>query len=290
MTNDGTPNALLATTNDELDTALAEARANHRTIAFVPTMGALHEGHLSLIERARSLADIVVVSIFVNPKQFGANEDFDRYPRTLETDLAAIGDKADLVFAPTVDQIYPPDQTVPAQSAGPVGNTFEGKARPGHFDGMLTVVARLFYLVRPDVAVFGEKDAQQLFLIRRLAASHYPNLRIIGADTVREANGVARSSRNRYLNAEQFEIAEILPLTLATLDHKLREGFPPSAALELGRAMIEPEPETKLDYLALVDPASFEPVGEDFSGEALLIVAAIIGGVRLIDNHQVSIP
>ena len=285
----------LLTTNIELEAALAAARAAGQTIALVPTMGALHAGHLSLVERAHDLADIVVVSIFVNPKQFGKNEDFDKYPRTLEADLAAIGDAAEFVYAPSVDQVYPAQtdassQTeVPAKSAGAVGETFEGAARPGHFDGMLTVVARLFTLVQPDVAVFGEKDAQQLFLIRQLAARDFPELQIVAAETVREATGLAMSSRNRYLSAELLDIAEILPITLATIDQLLHDGMPLESALALGSEMIAGEPETKLEYLALVDPKTFQPVSSNHTGAALIIVAAIIGGVRLIDNHPVKL-
>ncbi len=279
----------LISTNQELGAALAAERAAGHSIALVPTMGALHAGHLSLLERARALADIVVVSIFVNPKQFGKNEDFDKYPRTLDADLEAIADAADFVFAPSVTEVYPPQTEVPSKSAGPVGETFEGASRPGHFDGMLTVVARLFTLVQPDVAVFGEKDAQQLFLIRQLAAAEFPDLKILAAETVREPSGLAMSSRNRYLNAELLDIAEILPITLATLDQLLHDGMSVPEALALGREMIAGEPETKLDYLALVDPNTFQPVSETHRGAALIIVAAIIGGVRLIDNHPVKL-
>ena len=281
---------ILATTVAELEAALEVARAAGQSIGFVPTMGALHAGHLSLVEQARVYSDQVVVSIFVNPKQFGQGEDFDKYPRTLDQDLAALDGLADVVFAPTPDQVYPPDVEVEAKHAGPVGATFEGQARVGHFDGMLTVVARLFDLVRPNVAVFGEKDAQQLFLVRQLAKNEYPELRIIGAEIVREANGVAMSSRNRFLNAEQGDIAEILAITLATVSQLIEAGMDLAATLNMGRQMISSEPETKLEYLALVDPETFAPVGENFSGPAILLVAAIVGGVRLIDNHSFEIP
>jgi len=273
----------------DLDVALAAARTNGQTIAFVPTMGALHDGHLSLAKIAREEADIVVVSIFVNPKQFGAGEDFDKYPRTLDADVATLGDYADIVFAPAVEDIYPADLVVEEQHAGPVGTAFEGAARPGHFDGMLTVVARLFDLVQPDVAIFGQKDAQQLFLVQQLVAAKYPDLEIIGAPIIREASGLAMSSRNRYLNAEQRDIAEILAIALATVSQLIREGIPASQALSLGSEMISSEPETKLDYLALVDPQTFAVVGDEHSGPALLIVAAYVGGVRLLDNHLFEI-
>ena len=276
-------------TEAQLAAALDPARAEGKTVGFVPTMGALHDGHLSLARIAREEADIVVVSIFVNPKQFGAGEDFDRYPRTLDADVAALGDAADIVFAPAVEDVYPANLVVKDQHAGPVGSTFEGAARPGHFDGMLTVVARLFDLVKPDVAVFGQKDAQQLFLVQQLAAANYPDLEIIAAPIIREDSGLAMSSRNRYLNAEQRDIAEILAITLATVSQLIAQGMAPSQALALGTEMISSEPETKLDYLALVDPQTFAVVGDEHTGAALLIVAAYVGGVRLLDNHVFEI-
>ena len=281
---------ILATTVAELNAALAPAREAGQKVALVPTMGALHDGHVSLVDLARVHADVVVVSIFVNPKQFGEGEDFDRYPRTLDADLAALDGKAEIVFAPSVDEVYPAGVEIPAKQAGPVGATFEGEARPGHFDGMLTVVARLFTLVKPNIAVFGEKDAQQLFLVRQLAKNEFPGLRIIGAEIVRQPNGVAMSSRNRFLNAEQGDIAEILAITLATISELIEAGMDVRATLAMGVQMISGEPETKLEYLALVDPETFTPVGENFSGPALLLVAAIVGGVRLIDNHLFEIP
>ena len=281
---------ILATTAAELNAALQADREAGKKIALVPTMGALHAGHVSLVELARVHADVVVVSIFVNPKQFGEGEDFDKYPRTLDEDLAALESVADIVFAPSVEEVYPSDLEIPAKHAGPVGATFEGEARPGHFDGMLTVVARLFDLVQPNVAVFGEKDAQQLFLVRQLAKADFPELRIIGAEIVREANGVAMSSRNRFLNPEQADIAEILAITLATVSQLIETGMDVRATLTMGVQMISGEPETKLEYLALVDPETFTPVGQNFSGPAILLVAAIVGGVRLIDNHSFEIP
>lgn len=281
---------ILATTVAELNAALAPAREANHKVALVPTMGALHDGHVSLVDLARVHADVVVVSIFVNPKQFGEGEDFERYPRTLDADLTALDGKADIVFAPSVDEVYPAGVEIPAKHAGPVGATFEGEARPGHFDGMLTVVARLFTLVQPNIAVFGEKDAQQLFLVRQLAKNEFPELRIIGAEIVRQPNGVAMSSRNRFLNAEQGDIAEILAITLATISELIEAGMDVRATLAMGVQMISGEPETKLEYLALVDPETFTPVGENFSGPALLLVAAIVGGVRLIDNHLFEIP
>ena len=279
----------------DLSAVLDSFRAAGKSVGFVPTMGALHAGHLSLVEQMRAETDVVVVSIFVNPKQFGAGEDFDKYPRTLEADLAALetlgrgAGAPDIVFAPAVEDVYPPGQPVEQQYAGPVGQTFEGAARPGHFDGMLTVVARLFDLVQPDVAIFGQKDAQQLFLVQQLAAAKYPDLEIIGAPIVREPSGLAMSSRNRFLNSEQLDIAEILAISLATMSQLIGGGMSASEALAIGAEMISSEPETKLDYLALVDPQTFAVVGDEHTGAALLIVAAIVGEVRLLDNHLFEI-
>jgi len=274
----------LVHTAAQLDAALAPGRAAAQTIGLVPTMGALHAGHLSLVELAQESSDVVVVSIFVNPKQFGAGEDFDKYPRTLDADFALLEGKADIVFAPSARDVYPNDLEVQAKHAGPVGNLFEGASRPGHFDGMLTVVARLFDLVRPDIAVFGQKDAQQLALVTNMAAADYPGLEVIAAETVREPSGLAMSSRNRFLNSEQFEIAEILAISLLAVCELVESGMVASAALEIGREMISGEPETKLDYLAVVDPSSFVPLNDGATGPALLIVAAQVGEVRLIDN------
>lgn len=278
----------LVTTELALREAIASAKQKHSQVAFVPTMGALHDGHLKLVEVAKNHAEFVVVSIFVNPTQFGENEDFNRYPRTLDVDLEKLEGLADLVFAPTVESVYPSGQAI-TQRAGAVGETFEGKARPGHFDGMLTVVARLFELVEPDFAVFGEKDAQQLFLVRKLIDAKFPTIKLLAVETQREPSGLAMSSRNRFLNAEQTDIAEILAITLASVDHLIREGKNPVDALEIGREIIQGEPETKLEYLELVDLDTFTPVKPNHSGDALLIVAAIVGGVRLIDNHHIKL-
>ncbi|MFM7030852.1 MAG: pantoate--beta-alanine ligase [Micrococcales bacterium] len=280
---------LLVHTASELAEALAPARAAGQKIGFVPTMGALHAGHISLVDLATSYSDVVVVSIFVNPKQFGAGEDFDRYPRTLDADCALLEGRADIVFAPVVEDVYPADQPVTERHAGPVGELFEGASRPGHFDGMLTVVGRLFELVQPDIAVFGQKDAQQVFLVEAMVEESFPHLRIIVGDTVREASGLAMSSRNRYLNGEQTDIAEILAITLATVDRLIQDGMEPETALGIGEELIAGEPETKLDYLALVDPRTFTRVGNGYTGEALLLVAARVGGIRLIDNHRFDI-
>ena len=267
-------------------------------VAFVPTMGALHDGHLSLVRKAREYADLVVVSIFVNPLQFGAGEDFEKYPRTLEVDakvLEAAG--ADVLFAPTVDVVYPTGieaangaaKLRPALQSGEVGKTFEGAARPGHFDGMLAVVARLFELVSPDFAVFGAKDAQQLFLIKRMAATEFPDLHIIEAPIVREASGLAMSSRNRYLDQAKLEVAGQLSKALNVGKAAAETlGAKPSMAVNAARARLEGAPEAKLDYLALVDPSSFELIDDSFTGRALMLIAAVVGNTRLIDNLTID--
>ena len=275
-------------------------------VAFVPTMGALHDGHLSLVAKAREYADLVVVSIFVNPLQFGEGEDFDKYPRTLEADAARLeAAGADLLFAPSVEVIYPEvaelgvtagidaarakAQLNPALQSGEVGKTYEGAARPGHFDGMLAVVARLFDLVNPDFAVFGAKDAQQLFLIRRMAAKAFPDLHIIESPIVRETSGLAMSSRNRYLDAAALAVAEQLSKALQVGKAAVETlGAKPSLAVNAARARLEGVPEAKLDYLALVDPKSFEPIDETFTGRALMLIAAVVGSTRLIDNLTID--
>ena len=273
----------------ELQKVISAQREAGANIAFVPTMGALHDGHLSLVEIARDRADYVVVSIFVNPLQFGANEDFDKYPRTLQSDaelLAANG--VDVLFAPTVDDVYPNGQVI-TQHAGAVGETFEGAARPGHFDGMLTVVARLFDIVKPDYAIFGAKDAQQLFLIRQMVAhsNHRWNaLQIIEGATIREADGLARSSRNRYLSAEEHQAALTLSAALRAAESATGVA---SERIRAATQLLASQPQVRLDYVALVDPNSFEAVDDGFSGRALLLIAAKVGNTRLIDNLSITI-
>ncbi len=277
----------IATTVSQLATEVSVARSEGKKVALVPTMGALHAGHLSLIAAARKHADFVVVSIFVNPLQFGAGEDFDKYPRTLEADVESLEVvNTDVLFAPSVDDVYPEGSAAkPTKSAGAIGVVYEGAARPGHFDGMLTVVARLFDLVQPDFAVFGQKDAQQLFLIQQMAKADYPALQIVPAPTVREPGGLAMSSRNRYLDAAAHEVAEQLS---AALRAGQATAASPSAALESARAFMSKAPEAKLDYIALVAANSFEPIDDEFKGRALLLIAAVVGQTRLIDNIEIT--
>lgn len=260
------------------------------TTALVATMGALHEGHLDLVRRAKEIADRVVVSIFVNPTQFGANEDFDKYPRTLEADRALLEPFGVEVFAPSVDEVYPPDSSVVTQRhASSAGASFEGATRPGHFDGMLTVVARLFDMVTPDVVLFGQKDAQQVFLVRELIAHSYPQIRLEVVPTNREADGLARSSRNRYLSADEHAHALILSRALINMSLRLMSATSTAEAVAEARASVEAEPEVRLDYLDIVDPATFAPVDEQFRGPATAVVAAWVGQTRLIDTINLVI-
>jgi pantoate--beta-alanine ligase len=278
---------IVARTVPELRAGRASINPSQR-VALVPTMGALHAGHRSLIDLARSLADVVVVSIFVNPLQFGPSEDYARYPRPLEADLDVCRDDGvDLVFAPQVADLYPPGRSVTV-SAGPVGGGFEGRARPGHFDGVLTVVAKLFNLVQPDLAMFGQKDAQQLASVRRMVVDLNMGVEIVSAPIIREPDGLAMSSRNRYLSPD--ERRRSLALSAALRAGARQSG---AAACEAAaRAVVaeaELDPSFSLDYLALVQPETFTPIAEDFVGEAMLIVAATIGSTRLIDNTTVRL-
>jgi pantoate--beta-alanine ligase len=254
-------------------------------VALVPTMGALHEGHRTLVRAAREKAVSVVVSVFVNPTQFGPGEDYDRYPRTWDADLAALAEEgADLVFHPEVDDVYPPGALGVSVDPGPLGSVLEGAVRPGHFAGVLTVVAKLFGLVRPDLALFGEKDYQQLTLIRAMARELALGVEVVGVPTVREDDGMALSSRNRYLAPEQRTAA-------ATISAALRAGAdagPDGAAavLAAARAVLATEPTLVQDYLELTDndlgPAPAV-------GPARLLVAARAGTTRLLDNVPVDL-
>jgi pantoate--beta-alanine ligase len=253
------------------------------TVAVVMTMGALHEGHRALIRAAREGADSVLVTIFVNPLQFGPNEDFDRYPRTLEQDLAVCREeRVDLVFAPDRDEMYPCGGPLVRVDAGPLGEILEGASRPGHFAGVLTVVCKLFLLVRAHAALFGEKDYQQLVLVRRMVADLCLPVDVVGVETVREPDGLALSSRNAYLSAD--ERASALALSRA-----LREGAAQGDAdsvRAVAAKILSESTGIAVDYLALTDPA-LGPVPS--AGAARLLVAARVGTTRLIDNVAVEL-
>ena len=248
---------------------LAEAREGLAgPVGVVMTMGALHAGHGELIRRATAECASVLVTVFVNPLQFAAGEDLDRYPRPLSADLALCEELgADVVFVPTPEVVYPSEPVVRV-SAGAVGAGFEGASRPGHFDGVLTVVLKLLHLTRPDVAYFGQKDAQQLACIRSMVRDLDVAVRLVAVPTVRESDGLALSSRNAYLSAEQRAVAPLLHQALATRD------------LATGRALLDAEPGIDLDYLERVDPTTFAVTPDG----SLMVVAARVGTTRLIDN------
>ncbi len=265
-----------------------------RPVVLVPTMGALHDGHRALLRRARTLAGTdgsVLVSVFVNPLQFGAGEDLDRYPRTLKADLAVCAEEGvAAVFAPSAAQMYPQPQLITIDP-GPTGQVLEGRSRPGFFTGVLTVVLKLFQLARPDAAVFGEKDAQQLALVRRMCADLNLGIEIAAEPTVRDADGLAVSSRNGYLSAAERRSALAIPRALEAGAKQAAEG--PAAVLEAARAVLDEaaaaDPPLELDYLALADPESFTDLPASHRGPALLLIAARTGTTRLIDNVRVEI-
>ena len=270
----------------QLRAAADRLRADDRSVGLVPTMGALHAGHASLIRRAREETDRVVVTIFVNPLQFGEGEDLARYPRDEPRDVAACeAAGVDLVWAPTVEEVFPLGASLARPAPGPVGDLYEGAARPGHFAGVLQVVHRLFDVVGPSTAYFGEKDAQQLFLVRRMVDEEPSlGLRIVGCPTLREPDGLALSSRNASLGTEERIQAACLFLALTEAAERARMGERDANVLVAVMAReIGATPLAKLDYAAVVDDATFEPVGR-MVGPARAIVAARLPGARLIDN------
>ncbi len=267
---------------------LAAERAAGRTVALTATLGALHDGHLSHLERAAELADVLVASIFVNPTQFNDAADLDKYPRTLDDDLAALtAAGVDYVFAPSVEEMYPDGTTRTMVTAGKVGTLFEGASRPGHFDGVLTVVAKLLNIVAPDVATFGQKDAQQLFLVRRMVADLNLPVRIEAIETVRESDGLALSSRNRFLDAKHRRAARALSVALEAAASSAERGL--DATLAAAQGALMGESLVQLDYLKIVHPQTFMPVDDGHRGPAIVIVAAELGATRLIDNELIYI-
>ena len=281
---------VLARTREELADLLAAPRRNGEAVALVPTMGALHDGHASLMRVARgATTGPVVVSIFVNPMQFGRGEDLDRYPRTLDADLeVCAAEGVDVVFAPSVEEMYPGgfshDSVHDGVTVAPgaLATILDGASRPGHFDGVLTVVAKLFGLVRPDVAVFGEKDYQQLTLIRRMVRDFCMGIEVVGAETVREPDGLAMSSRNSYLDPDERRAAVALSRALRAAQERAPYGVP--AARWAAMAVLKEEPRVELDYLALTSTDLGEPPEV---GEGRILVAARVGTTRLIDNMPI---
>ncbi len=282
-------------------TGIAELRArvrDHRAartaageapvVVLVPTMGALHEGHLAHARRARELGSLVVVSIFVNPLQFGAGEALDAYPRTLDADGAAPTETGvDLVFAPSAAEMYPDGPARVRVTGGSVALTLEGRSRPGHFDGMLTVVAKLLHIVAPDVATFGRKAAEQLHLVRRMVRDLDLPVRIEDLETVREPDGLALSSRNRYLDDRERRAARVIPAALEAAQSAGSRGI--DAVIAAAQSVVMGEPAVALDHFQVVDPTTFESVDDGFTGVALAVIAARVGSTRLIDNETVVI-
>ena len=276
---------VLAHSRAELDTALKDVRSSGGRVVLVPTMGALHEGHASLLRAAHAHGDSAVASIFVNPTQFGPGEDFERYPRTFDADLQVCErEGVDVVFAPTVEEVYPGGDPQVTVDPGPMGSELEGAVRPGHFRGVLTVVAKLLGLVRPDAAIFGQKDYQQLVLIRQMVRDLSMHVRVVGGDTVRERDGLALSSRNAYLSSDDRRTALVLSQALRAGVVAAAEG--PDATLAAAREMLGAATGVDLDYLALRSP-DLGPAPDH--GPARLLVAGRVGTTRLIDNMPLTL-
>lgn len=268
----------------EMKAACRAVTRSGTTLGLAPTMGALHEGHLSLVRASRAQCDVTAVSIFVNPLQFGPSEDFDKYPRTFEQDSILLRDLGvDLLFVPTVAEMYPPRAQTYVDVCDLSGK-LDGGSRPGHFRGVATVVCKLFEIVCPDRAYFGQKDAAQVALLRKMVRDLNMDVEIVVCPIVREADGLAMSSRNAYLNAEQRRQALVLSRSLQEVRSAAEAGEADAPKLaEIGRRVIATEPAAKLDYFAVVDPNTLEPVTKA-AGGTLVAVAAWVGTTRLIDN------
>ena len=259
------------------------------SVGFVPTMGNLHDGHISLIKEARARCDVVVVSIFVNPTQFGPNEDFDRYPRTLDADAAALVDAGtDLLFAPSVEEMYPLGQNQTWVDVDGLGDYLCGASRAGHFRGVTTVVSKLFNIVQPDVAVFGEKDFQQLAILRRMSEELLFPIKIVGASTSRESDGLARSSRNGFLSESERTLAPQLYQTLQQLKADIEAGEQDYRGLESRYRDSLEQAGFQVDYLTVANARSLAPAGADDS-DLVVAVAAKLGNTRLIDNVSLAV-
>lgn len=272
---------------EELRIEVAAARSARGRVAFVPTMGALHEGHLSLLRAARNRADLVVLSIFVNPLQFGPEEDFDAYPRDEARDLElARAEGCDVVFLPPVESVHPPGRVTSVHVAGPLTETLEGESRPGHFDGVATVVAALFNLVMPDLAIFGQKDAQQVAVVRRMTEDLAWPIEIVVCPTVRADDGLALSSRNRYLSPKERDQAVAVVSALRAGEAALRAGGTIAEAEVAMADRLAAAPEVVCDYARAVDAETFE--APTAGRPVLLAIAATVGRARLIDNVVVQ--
>jgi len=275
-------------TIEEMQVASRAARLGGLRLGFVPTMGALHEGHLSLVRAAKAQCDAVAVSIFVNPLQFGPNEDLAKYPRNFEQDCRLLEkESVDILFAPTIEEMYP-EKAITYVTVEVLSEKLCGRSRPGHFRGVTTVVAKLFNIIEPDLAFFGQKDAAQATIIRRMVRDLNFAVEIIVCPIVREADGLAMSSRNTYLNAEQRKSALALRRSLVEIQGRFEQGELAAAKLiESGKRVLAQETAVRLDYLEIVDPDTLEPVGE-IRNTVLVAVAAFLGSTRLIDNVLLS--
>jgi len=264
-------------------------REQDRTIGLVPTMGALHEGHLSLVREARRMCDVVVVSVFVNPTQFGPSEDYEDYPRDLTKDTALLTDyNVDYIFAPAAEEIYPKDFSTYVNVGG-LSKLLEGESRPGHFRGVATVVAILLNTVRPDFAFFGQKDAQQAVIIKRMVRDLAFDTEIVVSPTVREDSGLAISSRNLYLDAEEQQSAAVIHRALKQAKEIYKKGERHAGKIaEIVRATIEMEPRVRVDYVSVVDAETLEKLDKLDERPMLVAVAAYVGKTRLIDNTMLN--
>jgi len=269
---------------DEMRAASRALRSQRGRLGFVPTMGALHEGHLSLVRAAKASCDTVAASIFVNPKQFGPNEDFGTYPRAFEHDRALLQNEGvDLLFAPPVEEMYPPG-AVTWVTVEELSDKLDGRSRPGHFRGVTTAVSKLFHIVEPDAAFFGQKDAAQVAILRRMVRDLNFPVEIVVCPIVREPDGLAMSSRNAYLDSQQRRRALVLHRALMKVKKLAEQGERNvTRLLAIAREELASEPLVRLDYLEIVDPDSLDAV-EEISKRALLVVAAFVGTTRLIDN------
>ena len=271
-------------TIDEMRASSLAARRDARRLGLVPTMGALHEGHLSLVRTARSVSDVITASIFVNPTQFGPNEDLAKYPRSFDRDCDLLRrEGVHIVFAPTVEEMYPQGAITWVTVEG-LSDKLDGRSRPGHFRGVSTVVSKLFHIVEPDLAFFGQKDAAQVAVIRRMVRDLNFPVQIVVSPIVREPDGLAMSSRNAYLSPEERKRALVLHRSLMKVRKLIEQGERSTAKLvDSGRAEFAAEPLVRLDYFEVVNPDTLDPIQETCEG-ALIAVAAYVGSTRLIDN------
>jgi pantoate--beta-alanine ligase len=279
---------LILTSAAEVIAVSKEMRRAGKCVGFVPTMGALHEGHLSLVRAARTQCDVVIASVFVNPRQFGPTEDFSKYPRDPEKDAAMLAaEKTDYLFLPSLEEMYPPGATSWVTVEG-LSEKLDGRSRPGHFNGVTTIVAKLFNIVQPDLAFFGQKDAAQVAVVNKMVRDLNFDVRIVVCSIVRETDGLAMSSRNAYLNPEQRKQALVLYRSLMRVQMLADRGESNAPRLKTsGEQVIAEEPAVRLDYFEIVNPDNLDPVA-DISGGALVAVAAYVGNTRLIDNIVVT--